>query len=273
MEGISIDENTGAYRIKELEVSITSRCHLRCDNCGFYIPNQPNPGATEAIVDEIEQCLFYLENLKITIGSIAILGGEPTSAPILLDEAVLKFSRFKNIESIEVVTHGLTPHGLSKQALNGISKLTISVYFESEELQDLWRKFVKTFAPHVELCFRTDKEWDKWTGDERVDDLQAQTMFDKCWYRKHCVTIERKRLFLCSRIAKLPSDEEGIILTSNTSLEDIKRYLNQEKFLMSCKSCTPMMGLPTVRAGKQSDNRIEKMIPKAISYLQEQIGQ
>lgn len=273
MESLIVDETTGAYKIRELEVSITTKCHLRCNNCGFYIPNQPNPTISENVIDELVLSLSYLEKLKIRIGSLAILGGEPTAAPDLLERSVLAFSQFKNIESIEVVTHGLTPQGLSKKVLNGITKLTISVYFNNQILLDLWQSYLQQIAPHVWLSFRTDKEWDKWIGSETVNDLKAQVMFDQCWYRKHCTSIERNRLFLCSRISKLSKDDEGLLLSEKTGLKDIKNYLNRNQFLSSCKTCIPMMGLPTVPAGKQPDSRIEKMIPKAISYLKEQLDQ
>lgn len=96
-------------------------------------------------------------------------------------------------------------------------------------------------------------------------------MFDFCWYRKHCVTIERQRLFRCSRVAKLSQDHEGILLNGGTSFDSIESYLNEISFIASCKTCTPMMGLKTIQAGQQPDARILKMIPNAKSFLRSQL--
>lgn len=272
VQGLTYDEADLTYTIRELEVSITSKCHLRCDNCGFYIPHQPNPAQTDNIISEIVYGLSHLQRLNIKIGSLGILGGEPTFNQNILATALKEFSKFDNIERIEVVSHGLTPQNISKETLQFIDKLTISIYFDSEELSQLWKTYLDKFAPHIELSLRTDKEWDKWLGSEIADDSKAQEMFDYCWYRKHCVTLERQRLFMCSRIAKLSQDQEGIILDDKTSFDEVNNYLNQNSFIASCKTCTPMMGLQTVKAGQQPDDRILKMLPNAINFLKTELN-
>lgn len=259
--------------IKELEVSITSKCHLQCDNCGFYIPDQPSPSLNDDVISEIIQGLSQLQRLNIDIGSLGILGGEPTYNKSVLNRALKEFSKFDNIKRIELVSHGLTPQNIDKDILKYINKLTVSVYFDSPELIRLWKVYIKLFAPHIELEFRIDKEWDKWINDKIVGNIEAQNMFDYCWYRKHCVTIERKRLFICSRIPKLSQDNEGLILNEQTNFLNVKEYLNQETFMYSCKSCTPMMGGETVKAGQQPDERVTKMLPKAINFLTSEIDE
>jgi len=203
---------------------------------------------------------------------LGVLGGEPTFNQNVLETALKEFSKFDNIQRIEVVSHGLTPQNIRKETLQFIDKLTISIYFDSEELTQLWKSYLDKFAPHIELSLRTDKEWDKWLGNEVVDDIKAQEMFDYCWYRKHCVTLERKRLFMCSRIAKLSQDQEGIILDDDISFDKVKNYLNQNTFTTSCKTCTPMMGLQTVKAGQQPDDRILKLVSKAIDFLKTELN-
>lgn len=265
--------NDHSLLIRELEVSITSKCHLQCDNCGFYIPQQPNPSLNDDVVSEITQGLSLLQRLNIKIGSLGVLGGEPTHNKDVLNRALKEFSKFDNIERIEVVSHGLTPQNIDKEILKFINKLTISVYFESETLIQLWKTYITIIAPHIELSFRRDKEWDKWIGHEIVDDIESQKMFEYCFYRKHCITIERKRLFICSRIPKLSQDQEGLLLNERTTLSNIKEYLNQTTFVPSCKSCTPMMGGTTVKAGLQPDDRILKMLPNAINFITKEINE
>jgi molybdenum cofactor biosynthesis enzyme MoaA len=161
VQGLIYDQSNLNYRIRELEVSITSKCHLRCDNCGFYIPQQPHPAITNNIVNEIVTGLKHLQRLNIKIGSLGILGGEPTFNQKVLTTSLQEFSKFDNIEKIEVVTHGLTPQNIIKETFQFINKLTISIYFDNKELIQLWKNYISKFAPHVELSLRTDKEWDK----------------------------------------------------------------------------------------------------------------
>lgn len=264
--------NGEEYAIRELEVSITSKCHLRCDNCGFYVPRQPDPAQGGDAVREIVSGLSHLRRLNITIGSLGILGGDPTYAPKKLEAALEAFSMFDNIGQIEVVSHGLMPQNISKSALKRINKLSISAYFDNEDLISLWKIYLDKFAPNVKFSVRVDKEWDQWMGRHVADDDKAQNMFDHCWYRKHCATIERNTLFLCSRIAKLRRDGEGIALNERTSLDDVRNYLNRKLFTASCKTCTPMMGFPKIKAGQQPDGRIAKMAPRAVNFLSAEIN-
>lgn len=271
IKGIYFNNKTKAYQIRELEVSITSKCHLRCDNCGFCIPQQPNPSLSDNTVDELSNGLEQFERLNIEIGSLGILGGEPTFYKDKLEQALIAFSKFQNIKRVEVVSHGLTPQNITKASLELIDKLSLSIYFDDKKLIHLWQDYIARYAPKIELSIRKDKAWDKWIGSEIADDNKAQEMFDYCWYRKHCVTLERKRIFMCSRIPKLSRDVEGLTLNEQTTLEDVEAYLNQETFTESCRTCTPMMGLEKVKAGIQPDNRIEKMIPRAIKFLQDEL--
>jgi hypothetical protein len=271
IKGLTYDATKNEFRIRELEVSITSKCHLRCDNCGFSIPEQPEPSLTGDIVTELAFGLSQLQRLNVKVGSLGILGGEPTFNQKTLAAALNEISKFDNIDQIELISHGLTPQNLNRNLFQQIDKLSISIYFESKELLTLWESYIQKFAPHIELSMRIDKDWDKWLGSEVANDSKAQEMFDSCWYRKHCVTLERQRLFMCSRIPKLSQDHEGIKLDEQTSLDEIREYLNQESFTASCKTCTPMMGLGKIKAGRQPDDRILKMVPTAIKYLKAEL--
>ena len=254
--------------IPEVEVSITARCTLACDNCGFLVPNQPEPAHGDA-VDELAEGLEHIARCGVRIRSLAVVGGEPTLNAALLTRAVRRFRGVSVADRIEIVSNGLTPQGVSVDALAGIDRFTISNYGYDGGLIDLWRQWLTTAAPHVELVLRDGQAgWDPWSDSAAVTAAEAQTMWDNCWYRKHCVTIERRRLFACSRIPKLSRDSEGLMLTATTTCRDIEAYLNGSVALPSCATCTPMMGLPTVTGGVQPDDRIQRLQRRAIAYLQ-----
>lgn len=257
--------------IREVEVSITRQCTLACDECGFLVPNQPEPALGEP-VGEILGGLRHLKDLGIRIGNLIILGGEPTINRDLLERAVQAFRSEAITDSIEVVSNGLTPHGVTIKALAAIDRFTISVYGLNNALLDRWKRWLLHVAPHVELSIRrSDGGWDRWSEERRVPPERAQAMYEGCWYRKHCTTIERGRVFACSRIAKLSRDNEGLLLQGNTTFADIDAYLHQPDALPSCSTCTPMMGLPMVPAGVQPDDRIQRLQHRAMTWLDEAI--
>ena len=173
-----------------------------------------------------------------------------------------------NFDRLEVVSNGLHPQGLTTEALQYIDRFVVSVYFDDSALSELWSRWLAVVAPHVELQLRLHADgWDRWTGDERVDEARAQQLYDACWYRKHCVTVERGRLFACSRIPKLARDAEGLPLTDDVTLASVTDYLNRNRFLPSCQTCVPMIELGTVTPGVQPDGRLVRLTTRAIRVL------
>ncbi len=259
-------------RIREVEVSITARCTLACLECGFLVPNQPSPSIGEPI-DELVRALRVLRDANVRIGSLGVLGGEPTINGPLLERAVVAFRQLGVAERIEVVSNGLTPRGLSATAARAIDRFTISDYGLDERLLGRWREWLAILAPAVELVVRGQGDgWDAWTTLRRVSAERAQTFYDACWYRKHCVTVERGRLFSCSRIPKFARDDEGLPLTEGTTFEVIETWLHRAEALPSCRSCTPMMDLPKVPAGVQPDARLPALQARALAWLDDAIS-
>jgi hypothetical protein len=255
--------------IHEVEVSITAKCTLACDNCGFLVPHQPEPSSGDA-VDELTAGLEHIAQCGIRIGSLAIVGGEPTMNAELLSRAARRFRAIGVADRIEVVSNGLTPQGVTSESLKSIDRFTVSNYGYDQQLLGLWRRWLAVEAPQVELVVRNGTDgWDPWADSPAVSDAVAQSMWQTCWYRKHCVTIERGRLFACSRIAKLSRDAEGMLLTAATTHDEIAAYLNGPSALPSCATCTPMMGLPTVPGGRQPDDRIVRLQRRAIAWLEQ----
>lgn len=254
-------------RIREVEVSITARCTLACLECGFLVPEQPAPSIGEP-VEELVSALRILRDAGVRIRSLGVLGGEPTINGPLLERAVVAFRALDVAERIEVVSNGLTPRGLTEAAARAIDRFTISDYGLDERLLDRWREWLTIVAPAVEVVVRGQGDgWDAWTTLRRASPEQAQAFYDACWYRKHCVTVERGRLFSCSRVPKLARDDEGFPLKEETTFEAIELWLHRAEALPSCRSCAPMMDLPRVSAGVQPDARLSALQARALAWL------
>lgn len=257
-----------AFSINELELSINNTCNLCCSECGFLIPYQPKPALYENILEEHCKCLEILCKNNIEIKSLAILGGEPTLNANFLEKATESFSSFENIRQLEVVTNGLNPKGFSQKTLDLVQKISVSVYKDDVDFVELWKIFLKRRAPHIKTAFRIQKMWDINTGNISVSDDEAQKLFDSCWYKKHCTTIERSRLFVCSIAPKHKSDSDGLLLTESTTKDEIIEYLTKTTAISHCKNCIPEMHIKKVQGGMQQDNRdLCKMMENAKLYL------
>lgn len=256
------------FNIPELELSINAKCNLRCKECGFFTPNQLKPTLSDDVIYEHTQALKILQKCNIQIGSLAILGGEPTITPVLLEKSLISFSKIDSIHNIEVVSNGLYPKGLTQKGLSLINKLSISVYDNNKKFISAWKKFINRNAPHINLEFRVQKPWDITTGDYCVSKEEAMSFFKNCWYKKHCPTIERSRLFICSRSAKKGCDYDGLLLDKKIKTDDIIAYMQCNEMLISCKTCVPSMQLGKVKAGVQPNNvSLSAMMENAIRYL------
>jgi len=257
-----------SFSISELELSINNKCNLQCFECGFLTPNQPKPTISENIIEEHYNCLKILENNDIEIESLAILGGEPTLNSKLLEEALIRFSKLNNIKQIELVTNGLLPQNISEKTFSLIDKISISLYIEDENFIKAWENYVQIKAPCVKLCFRNQKKWDLNSGTKTVSREIAQRMFENCWYKEHCVAIERSKLFLCSVAAKNLSDADGLLLTEKTTLDEILGYILRKNQLNHCCRCIPEMKLGKIKGGQQCGNaNLSKLMDASIKYM------
>lgn len=256
--------------IRELEVSITHRCTLACNECGFFMPKQPVP-QNGSPANSIIQDLNHLLSFGVTVQRLVIVGGEPTLVPEQLMAVARYAKETPNIYEVEVVSNGLSPEKVSKELLASIDRFVISMYLEGDALLDAWVTWIGEVAPHVEVIARRHESWDRWNGNERVSDEEAAKIWSSCWYRKHSITLERGRIFTCSRIPKLGHDDEGICVNALDSLQQLGDYLNAEEPLSSCATCIPMMSFAPVVPGQQPDDRLRILGPRAIKILTEKL--
>ncbi|SEL19138.1 hypothetical protein SAMN05444515_11129 [Ectothiorhodospira marina] len=256
--------------LRELEVSLTHRCTLACGECGFFVRQQPVPHKGVAHV-AITEGLDQLLRLGLVVQRLVIVGGEPTLARETLSEVCRYASACEGIRELELVTNGLSPDRVDARLLHQVDRLVISEYLDGPELLDTWRAWVEMVAPETEVIGRRHATWDQWTGDACVEADKALEFWRSCWYRKHCITLERGCLFSCSRIAKLGRDHEGLQLKEVVSLDDVREWLNADRALPSCMTCIPMMGLPRVPAGVQPDERLERLAPRALHILKKRL--
>jgi hypothetical protein len=251
--------------IGELEWSINNVCNLRCEDCGFLTPNQPKP-FLESVLGDFSRFLRVCETEEICIKTLVVVGGEPTLAGDLLTLALAMAHSSPSIAKIQVVTNGLSPQTMPPASLRDLDELVISRYFESDELINCWEEWLQRVAPATRVVVRDCSNWDRWGATVSLSNQEAQHVYSNCWYRLHCLTFERSRLFACSRIAKLGADEEGLLITEDTRRCEIEAFLRRPEHFPSCARCAPMV-LGTVPGGVQPDNRMKSLEEKALEFF------
>ncbi len=255
------------HLIPEAEVSLTELCTLACAHCGFLVPKQPRP-ALKDVITELVNALACLERNQIRIGSLALLGGEATLVPSLLLSALRIVSSSSVVGRVEVVTNGLSPKGLASDALQHVDRLSLSDYTADGVLAKRWRDWLRRAGPDVEFVVRRHDSWDRFDDVVDLGVAGGQAAYESCWYRRHCVTLERGRIFVCSRIPKLGADEQGLHLGATTTREEIVTYLHAPLAPKACRTCTPMAGLPSVVPGQQPDDRLVRLRRHALDWFE-----
>jgi len=256
---------SGDFQIKELEISLINKCNLRCKNCGFKVPEQPEPFYYG--IDQHVESLLALKNLGLRIGKIVIVGGEVTLHKNLKSD----LSKIKDVmisSEIEVVTNGLYPQGVDSDVLSLIDSLVISDYIRTEKFETLWKQYVKSLGCEFHISFRRKDFWDDWITPISMSAGDAKKAWDTCFYRNYDITLERGRLFSCSRIAKNSRDDEGIKISDIRDISDIESYLNSDTPKPSCSTCTPVAGLPGVIVAKQEADKEVKLSKTALKHME-----
>ncbi|WP_261859334.1 GTP 3',8-cyclase MoaA family protein [Photobacterium sanguinicancri] len=256
-------------KIRELELSITNQCNLNCHRCGFNIPNQVTPVNGEGI-DEHITSLRLLKTCGVKVEKIVIAGGEASLSKSLNDH-LIEIRKVGISEQIEVVTNGLYPKGITKNTLANLDSLVISDYVMTEEFENIWRQYIKALNYKGNIEFRRKTAWDDLLSEVNNDPEQTRHHWSTCFYRKYDVTLERGRLFSCSRIAKKRWDEQGLLINSETSVSDVSSYLAAKDPRTACYSCATIGNESNIPVAVQTRNNMAKIILKAEQYMRESL--
>lgn len=260
-----------SYHIQDVEISISPKCQLSCDGCGFHVPHQISPFSNNDIQEHLD-ALEHLKSLGLIIHKVVVVGGEATLNPEL-PNIIHKLKSNQYAQQIELVTNGLYPRGITQEILESLDSLVISDYVRTPEYEDAWTHRVKSIAPTLNLTFRRADSWDDWNTPVKMDSAQTLHAYKHCFYRKYDVTIERGRLFSCSRLAKKKLEDQGVVISTLNNISEVEAYLNNPNPHQACSECSPCAGLPPAPVAKQPDNRLQKLTVHALNQLQAQINQ
>ncbi|WP_299196100.1 radical SAM protein [uncultured Amphritea sp.] len=258
------------FQIKELELSLNTKCNLRCSNCGFKVPNQPEPFNNDMGIEQHIDSLLILKNIGVRIGKIVLVGGE-ISLHKDLNSDIKKIKEVMIAGQLEVVTNGLYPQGIDSTTLELIDSLVISDYVRTEDFESIWEQYAGSLRGEFNISFRRKDFWDDWNTPVSMSADAAQTAWSTCFYRNYDITLERGRLFSCSRIAKNRKENEGLNINDIQDISDVETYLNSTTPRPSCSTCSPVAGLPEVIVAQQDDGKEVALSRAAIRHMEQSI--
>jgi organic radical activating enzyme len=259
-----------SLKIRELEITVTNKCNLTCRGCGFNVPNQIAAAEGEGI-DQHIKALNELKSLGLSIGKIVLVGGEAALAKSLPDY-ITQIRLVDIADEVELVTNGLYPQGVTKEVLNRLDSLVISDYICTDRFETHWRQYLEVSGYSNKIDFRRKDAWDDLFSEVDNDASATEEHWKTCFYRNYDVTLERGRLFSCSRIAKKKWDEQGLVIESTTSLSAIDEYLNSSKPKKACYSCATVGNCSQIPVAEQVSTDIEKIVAKAEKYMDKVIN-
>jgi hypothetical protein len=259
--------DNGINKIRELTISVTNICNLTCKGCGFNVPSQISP-VIGSDIDQHIASLQLLNNLGIKLGKLVIVGGEAT-----LTKTLSKYvSQVKSVgiaDRIELVSNGLYPQGLTKQVVAKLDSLVFSDYVCTDSFESNWRDYLGLLGYTGEIDFRRKEAWDDLLSEVSNTPENVQAHWDTCFYRKYDVTLERGRVFSCSRIAKKNLNEQGLIVGTETSINDVKEYLLSNKPKQACYSCATVGESSKIPVAEQVSSDLVKLAAKAEKFMRE----
>lgn len=171
------------------DISITSKCNLKCKKCNMFMPMFNNPKNREfiEIKDDIDTYFKWVDNLHL----LNLLGGEPFLHPEfnqILEYIGEKYYR-KNVEHIEIFTNGtIIP---SDEIIETCKRYNISIQVSDytnalTALSDKVNKFIQllednniTYRRNINeqwLDFGNPLEYNNTMSDQKMIEF-----FDECY--------------------------------------------------------------------------------------------
>lgn len=255
--------------IRSLDLSITSRCTLKCKNCCLFMPyfKQTMERSYQEIIQDID-CFFMTCNY---LWEIKILGGEPLLHPDLNN--ILKYilhNYGERICTIMINTNGTVMP--SNELLQIMQNEKILVWLADYQVSEKYSKKVsdvrKTLENHqIRTHFMKDSWWEDMgfpnECDQLDDDKKLIDRYDQCRYP--CRGLREGKLWLCSandnavRGGLIQENKNDYFELSGTvdkkALVEFDIGFSEYGYVSMCKLCRGYHSGKQVRAGEQLVHR------------------
>ena len=186
-------------------------------------------------LQEIERDLTALKPL-LRLRHVAVVGGEPTLHPQLLDVLRL-LKRIRLDEQTMLVTNGSRLKHFSDDLWREIEKIRLSVYPRlAKDVPDFLEEKRHEFGFEAEVIY----------GDEfflQMDTVPDGSSFHDCPWKTDCYTVHKGHFFLCPQstfmprtLMGLPEFSDGLPLDGITE-EILLAFMQRKEPLNACRNC------------------------------------
>lgn len=227
----------GEMYIEQTDLSLTTRCTLRCKDCLLQMPFISNPMSLEweKIKDRIDLSFKFVDRF----GEYHLVGGEPTLSPELKRTIQYLDTNYgKRIEKLVMVTNAtIEPTVELLKVLHDYSvRVEISDYSYSEEFCGrqkigLWIEKLKGY--NINYVIRVQEKWYQFGREEGENycDKELETCFEYCDCALRTISFQNGRAYLCARVAVAEDSGLSEISKENSFLLGDRTEENRRRFL------------------------------------------
>lgn len=249
-----VHQSGGRLQARKIEYNLVDHCNLACRECSHLSPHiRAGSLPLATFVRDVNRLaeVYRVERFRF-------VGGEP-----LLNREIVDFVRALResdiTEDIEVVSNGTLLASISEQLLQEIDSLALSLYPQSQPEPALLERTrerceqngVRLRIEHIDR-FRAMQPSAPIEDPDLVAEVFRSCLIAHSW---GCQTFYDGHFYLCSRPIYTDSyrgrlgetssglrAKDGIALHEPNLLERLKRYLESQQPLASCRLCLGTVG-------------------------------
>ena len=239
----------GELNIPQITFCITTKCSLKCKDCGSLIPDFNCKEHIDMSLDEFKQSLDKVCDAAAKIRRFVILGGEPLlhkDLSVMIDHAAQK----ENIDVVEIITNGTMIPG--EAVLTAIEKhnkkayLYISNYAVNKDLLPrLKHEEIKSLLKlhNIKLQMVDVMGWLKeFSFSKEASDFETtKARYKKC-HCSHCTQLFNSKIYVCSKASSaielglVDVDDYIDIKNSKDLKQDFIKFYDKD-YLKACEYC------------------------------------
>lgn len=254
IEQYIIDEFHNFYDKNEINIPqitfcITSKCTLKCRDCGSLIPEFNSRTHINMSIDEFKFNLDKITTVANKIRRAVLLGGEPFIHPNL-DEMINLICSKSNIDILEIMTNGTKIP--NKKVLDVLKKYNtkvyvyISNYSENPALKtilknDNLKRVLKEYSIKIQMVETNGWLKEFGFGNKISNPKDSIFKYNRC-HCSHCTQIFNNKLYPCSKGSSaielgLINVDDYVDLKKSMDLQnDIINYFKKDYF-KACETC------------------------------------
>lgn len=231
--------------IEQTDLSLTTRCTLRCKDCLLQMPYIENP--VEFDWEEIKNRIDLSFKFVDCFGEYHLVGGEPTLSLELVKSIKYLGTEYRErFDTLVVVTNAtLEP---KEELLNifkqyqvrvEISDYSYSKAFSAQQKVDLWIQ--KLEEKSIKYGIRKQESWYCFgrKKQENCCDREIQKCFEYCDCAIKTVSFLKDRVYLCARAAVAEDSGLSQMQEDNSFVLEEPTEENRRKFLEYVCGYTP----------------------------------